>query len=224
MSSTIDHLVPLFDGLNYLLWATQMRSYLKMSGLWAWVGGSSTTRPRRITLHAAAAASEGRGARPAITQAQADMQDLVVNAWDDKDEMITGTLTLWISHQFHHYIKTFASQIWSELEQIYGKPGPSLIFTDFKSVTSFRLSGGNPNQEISKLFTLLEHLKASKVELSTQIQAMILLCTLPPKWDNVAAMILNATSFDNLAFEEVRSAIVSEYEHTSTLLRFVIAP
>ena len=78
------------------------------------------------------------------------------------------------------------------------------------------MTGGNTNQEISKLFTLLERLKASKVELSTQIQAMILLCALPPKWDNVAAMVINATSFDSLTFEKVRSAIVSEYECTST--------
>ena len=95
--------------------------------------------------------------------------------------MITGMLMLRISYQFHHHIKSLATTTWAELEWIYGKPGPSLIFTDFKSVTSFRLTGENPNQEMSKLFTLLERLKASKVELSTQIQAMILLCALPPK-------------------------------------------
>ena len=88
-----------------------MKSYLKMSGLWPWVGGSQTSRPRHVSPQTAVARTEGgRGARPAITQAQADAQDVVVNAWDEKDEMITGMLTLQISHQFHHHIKTLASQ------------------------------------------------------------------------------------------------------------------
>ena len=58
-----------------------MKSYLKMSGLWPWVGGSQTSRPRRVSPQTAVAGTEGgRGARPAITQAQADAQDVVVNA------------------------------------------------------------------------------------------------------------------------------------------------
>ena len=66
-----------------------------MSGLWAWVGGSQTNRPHHITPAAAVAGTNsGKGARPAITQAIADAQDLVVNAWDEKDEMITGMLML----------------------------------------------------------------------------------------------------------------------------------
>ena len=48
------------------------------------------------------------------------------------------------------------------------------------------------------------------------MQAILLVGALPDKWDNVAARVLQSTRFNDLAFEPVHLAIVSEYEQTSS--------
>ena len=211
MSSSIDCLVFLLNGLNYLIWKTQISSFLKINNLWGIVGGTQF-RPRPLAVQTAIAATMSTSGCSAITEADVIVCQVLIDAWDDKDMQAAGCIQLHLAHSLHIHVKASASGTWVELEDVSGKLGALLIFADFKSAVNFQLTGGNLVPEISKFFMLLECLKTNKVKLPAQVQAMLLLGALPNKWDNVAAMVLKRTQFNDFAFEPVCLAIVSEYE------------
>jgi hypothetical protein len=99
------------------------------------------------------------------------------------------------------------------LKCVFGAPTVSALYVDFKQVLATKLSGNNPISEIERLTTLFRRLNNSPLQLSQTLQAMILLAALPPKWDSVAQMFFQRTDLANaLTFENVRKAIVYEYE------------
>ena len=79
--------------------------------------------------------------------------------WIEKDEQALGIIQLQLSHHLHTLIGITSYQTWRSIEDSYGKPGAALIFADFKVLNAFRLSGSNPAPEISKMVTLLEHVR-----------------------------------------------------------------
>ena len=51
MSSSLEKLVPLLEGSNYLIWAGAMRPYLQSQGTWRIVSGNEP-KPRTLTATA----------------------------------------------------------------------------------------------------------------------------------------------------------------------------
>ena len=97
----------------------------------------------------------------------------------EKDEQALGIMQLQLSHNLHSLIGINSYQTWRNLEDQFGTPGAAIIFSNFKSLTAFRLSGENPAPEISKMVTLLERLRVNHCEFNGFVQTMILLNVLP---------------------------------------------
>ena len=83
-----------------------------------------------------------------------------------------------------------AYHTWRNLEEQFGKPGAAMIFAYFRALMAFRLTGGNPAPEISKMITLLERLCANNCEFNGFVQSMILLNVLPQKWDHITSVYI----------------------------------
>jgi hypothetical protein len=65
---------------------------------------------------------------------------------------------------------------------------------------------------------LFGRLNGTTLQLSENLQAMILLATLPPKWDSIVQMFFQHTNLAaTLMFPNVRKAIIYEYEHHGRL-------
>ena len=88
--------------------------------------------------------------------------------------------------------------MWTAMETAFGKPGAGTIFADYHCVIRFQLSGGNPIPELEKFNQLLQQLSTQKVEFLDSIKAMMLISAIPKKWDHIAVMELNGTSFTDL--------------------------
>ena len=78
MSSSLEKLVPLFDGSNYLIWSDSMRAWLRSQGLWQITSGT-----------------EVKPTAPAVTTstAAASVADAVAN-WNNRDDQAFGSLVL----------------------------------------------------------------------------------------------------------------------------------
>ena len=182
MSSQVDCLVPLFNGSDYHSWATSMTTYLCSIRLWGIVAGRETKPDALSSGRAAVAATSSSPAQlaiPAPTQEQVSERQVAIREWIEKDEQAQGIIQLWLSHNLHTLIGITAYQMWRNIEESYGRPGAALIFTDFKSLNTFRLSGSNPAPEISKMVTLLERLCVNHCHFSEFMQTMLLLNALP---------------------------------------------
>ena len=214
MSSQLNHMVPLFDGSNYCTWATDMTAFLCSQCLWGIVSGREV-RPSDLPSGRAAVAatstSPAQLAIPAPSQEVSERQRLQ-REWTEKYEQALGIIQLWLSHNLHSLIEINTYQTWRNLEDHFGTPGAAIIFADFKSLTAFRLSGGNPAPAISKMITLLECLRVNHCKFNGFIQTMILLNVLPQKWDHITLAYIQETKVSDFNLVKLREQIIGEWE------------
>ena len=130
----------------------------------------------------------------------------------DKDDQALGMIQLWLSHGLYSLCAHSSWHTWKNLEDQFGKPGAAMIFTDFKALTAFRLTGGNPALEISKMITLLECLRANHCKFNGFVQAMILLNALPQKWDHIASVYIQEMEVNDFNLVRIREHIIGEWE------------
>ena len=68
---------------------------------------------------------------------------------------------------------------------------------------------------MTNLFTYLEHLWANQVVIPEYIQEMMLLNTIPNKWDHVVAYYVQQQQMvASITFTTIQTAILSEFEHS----------
>ena len=196
--------VPMLDGSNYTGWAQAITAALRSKGVWQIARGHEE-RPDDLPDNASEDAKAER------TKQKAD--------WDNRDDQALGLMQLKMHRTLHHHIDetTTSSILWDTLKDTYGVSGPAKIFADFKRTTTFRISGnGHPAPEIIKLQNLIDQLRLDGVVLDDFLQSMILLSAIPSKWDNVPATILATKKRNELTFNLVRDALVTEYERKNT--------
>src|SRR4051794_9996338 len=196
--------VPLFDGSNYTVWAQGMTAALRAKGVWQ-VARGSEVHPSDLPSSASAAEIAAR------VKEQSE--------WDNRDDQALGLMQLKMAKSLHYHITDtmISFDLWENLKSSYGVSGPARLFADFKRAITFRISGnGHPAPEIIKLQNLIDQLRLEKVELSDFLQAMILLSAIPAKWDSVPATILGTKKREELTFNLVREALVTEYDRKNT--------
>jgi len=143
MLNSLEHLVPILNGTNYLDWAVLMQSYLQLQDLWEVVDGTHRM-PAALTPSASASQTTAYNAAYAV--------------WNTADNKATGAITLRISTSLRHYHSTnqSARTFWSNLKKAFGAASMSAVYADFKQVMNLKLSGGNPVPEIERMATLLQ--------------------------------------------------------------------
>jgi hypothetical protein len=92
-----------------------------------------------------------------------------------------SAITLRLAPQLRHHLEDTARLMWDTLKQQFGERSVSMYYSDFKSIISLKLSGGNPIPEMEHLATLFRHLDDTPIDLPDTLQAMILLAALPTK-------------------------------------------
>ena len=132
-----------------------------------------------ITVDSPLTTTPAQPAIPAPSQEEVNERLRKQREWMEKDEQALGMIQLRLSHTLYSLCGLTSYRTWRNLEDQFGKPGAVMIFADFRALTAFRLTGGNPAPEISKMMTLLEHLHANRVNFNGFIQSMILLNALP---------------------------------------------
>jgi gag-polypeptide of LTR copia-type len=138
-------------------------------------------------------------------------------ALDEADEQAQGVLGLRLSTNLCTHLGATAHASWVALDNAFGQPEISSIYTDLQAALHVKISGGqNLQVEMQRLLTLFERLCANGMAISNPIQGMMLLNALPPKWDNVSMVYLQGQNvLANVTFAAVRDAIMAEFERTS---------
>ena len=164
MSSALDKMVPVFTGFNWQQWHTAMQAYLRAQGQWFVYG---TTQP-------------------------ADEHEL----WDKHNEKALGNITLQVSPLIQTAIShlTMVKEVWDHLKENYGAPSIGNAYAKLSQLllttipTSF-----HPAPAITKMLSHFAYLKDAGFKFPANMQAMVILCKLPPTME-VVAQILSQTS------------------------------
>ena len=196
MSTQLTQLVPIFDGSNYGIWAKAMKAFLMAQGLWGFVDGTIT--------------------------APADPADLA--AWQRSTDMARGNITLRVSPALQEYADSIATltTLWTNLKNRYGAATVPMIYKDFKEAISIRF---NPNQhpgpQFDKLAAAFARLGAvtfgtppdeTHLTIAGQIQALIAMAALPPKWEFLIPIISQNIELTDLALGDVRDPVIAQWE------------
>src|SRR5882672_8058525 len=215
--SSLDKLVPLFDGTNYREWSMLMESYLQMQDCWDVVNGTNAApiapRPTRTQE---GTGTETRVVTVPVPQEEIDAFQEAFTPWRKLNDKALGAITLRLAAHLRHHRVAGARETWQVLATLYGGSLYSATYSDFKQVLGIKLSGNNPIPEIERMATLFGRLTANSFDLPDSVEAMILLAAIPSKWDNVAQLYLQRNDLEtSLTFDKVRVSIQQEFEHTS---------
>ena len=164
MSSALDKMVPVFTGSNWQQWHTTMQAYLRAQGQWFIYG---TACP-----------------------------DEEHDTWDEHNEKVLGKITLCVSPSIQVAIShlTMVKEVWEHLKENYGTPSIGSAYAELSCLLSTTIpTGSHPTPAITKMLSHFAYLKDTGFEFPANMQAMIILCKLPPTME-VVAQILSQTS------------------------------
>ena len=164
MSSALDKMVPVFTGSNWQQWCTTMQAYLRAQGQWFVYG---TTHPNEDH-----------------------------DTWDEHNEKALGNITLWVSPSIQVVIShlTTVKEVWDHLKENYGAPSIGSAYAELSQLLSTTIPMGlHPAPAITKMLSHFAYLKYAGFEFPANVQAMVILCKLPPTME-VVAQILSQTS------------------------------
>ena len=171
ISSALDKMVPIFTGSNWQQWHTAMQAYLWAQGQWFVY---STTQP-----------ADGHD----------DRKD-----WDENTERVLGNITLCLASSIQVAISelTTVKEVWDHLKKNFGTPSIGSAYAELSQLLTTHIpAGSHPAPAIMKLLSHFMYLKDAGFEFPAPVQAMIILCKLPPTME-VVAQILSQTSLDEI--------------------------
>src|ERR1700761_9231293 len=225
MSSQLTQYVPVFDGNGWLLWCSQMHAYLMAQGQGAYI----MTGSHEPTVNAAPAALTPQATAAEINTFN-DANHLIAsqtsarNEWRKTNDMTVGNIMLRLSPALQQTLRSHdnAADLWDALKHMFGKQTLPSVYKDFKEAISVRF---NPNQHPAAQFDKLaaafgclanvtigtgdnEHTLA----LSTELQALIALAALPPKWETLVAVIIQNYDLDDILLRNVCESVCAHYE------------
>ena len=211
MSSALSQFVPVLTGANYPEWVSAMENYLRSQGQWFVIQRS---RPGAAAAAPAAGATEEE--ETAATAAQpAETDDPATTAWDEANGRALGNIRLRLTHPiaYKHRKLATASELWEVLEETYGKPGISAIYSEFKAALELTVpSTAHPATMLDKFQAHFERLSQAKVQIPSFAQAMILLSKLPPSMDNIAQLMNAIDDVKELKVEIIRRQVILHWE------------
>ena len=104
MSSSIDRLVPVLNGTNWLEWSTLMKAYLNMNDLWEIC--SEITMPVEPKQTVATRTIDGQTQRVAVPPSEEAVAEYntAMATWKLLNAKVLGTITLCLAPSLRHHI------------------------------------------------------------------------------------------------------------------------
>ena len=164
MSSALNKMVLVFTRSNWQQWHTAMQAYLRAQGQWFIY---STDRP-----------------------------DEDHDSWDEHNEKVLGNITLRVSPSIQVAIShlSMVKEVWDHLKENYSAPSIGNAYTKLSWLLLTSIPTGlHPAPTITKMLSHFMYLKDAGFEFPANVQAMVILCKLPPTME-VVAQILSQTS------------------------------
>lgn len=112
--------------------------------------------------------------------------------WKDEDEKAKANLYLAVGDAELKQIRncTTAREIWLKLESIFESKGPAKKASLWKRLMSHRLGeGGDVPRHVDKFFDIVDKLSELTVQVSTELQSIMLLHSLPDSFENFRCAI-----------------------------------
>jgi hypothetical protein len=174
-----------FNGQNYQLWKMHMEDYLYQKDLFLPLGG--------------------------VEKKSMAMKD---EEWEILDRKALGTirLSLEVSVAFNISKEKTTKDLMDALDKLYEKPSVSnKVFLMKRLFNMKMLEGGFVADHLNEFNTVTNQLSYLKVDFDDEVRALLILCSLPKRWNGLVIAVSNSVSGSNtLKFDDVVGVILSE--------------
>ena len=147
------------------------------------------------------------------------MKEIVLCCYKRGREKVTAMTHHTISYQFNDIESP--SILWGKLKETYGTPGLNRAFIEFKCAMGTVIpNGSDPGPALDKILTHFTCLREMKFEISTRIQAMIILSKCPPSMNPIVQLLTSVTNEaltddKKIDLQHVLTSIRGSWETTS---------
>jgi hypothetical protein len=134
--------------------------------------------------------------------------------WEILDRKALGTirLSLAASVAFNISKEKTTKGLMDALDKLYEKPSASNKVFLMKRLFNMKMSkGGSVADHLNDFNTVTNHLSSVKVDFDDEVRALLILCSLPKRWNGLVMVVSNSVSGSNtLKFYDVVGVILSE--------------
>jgi hypothetical protein len=134
--------------------------------------------------------------------------------WEILDRNALGTiqLSLAASLAFNISKENTTKGLMDALEKLYEKPSASNNVFLMKRLFNMKMSeGGSVVDHLNEFNTVTNQLSSVKVDFDDEVRALLILCSLPERWNGLVMAVSNSISGSNtLKFDDVVGVILSE--------------
>ena len=237
MSSQLTSLTTVFTGQDWNNWSKAMHAFLMTQGFSGYVSGNlylpvKPTEPEEPKPLKLSPSDEEKyewfvtyykGEKAAYKQ---DLPTFLERkaAWVKANDMALGTITLCLSPAIQQCLppNQTAEELWDWLVSQYGTPTIPTLYRDLKEVISIHFDlSKHPGPQIDRMVVVFncisQIITAGSImvdlTINSVMQGMIVMATIPPKWENLVSIICTNTDIVELDIEIVQDTIITQYEN-----------
>lgn len=172
------------NGRNWMIWKAKMTDLLYCKDLYAPVEGESS-KPETMTAE----------------------------DWKKLDRKTIGTIRQWVDDTVFHHVsnETSANSLWKKLEDLYErKTAGNKAFLIRKLVNLKFKEGDSISEHLNEIQSIVNQLAAMKMVLDDELQALLLLSSLPDSWETLVVSLSNSAPDGVVSMNQVTSSLLNE--------------
>jgi hypothetical protein len=133
--------------------------------------------------------------------------------WRVLNRKAVGMIRLYINHNIFHHVAndTNAYEMWQKLESMYERKTTMNKASVIKRLAKLEYRDGSSVIEHLNVFQChINQLPAMKINLEDEVQALLLLSSMPDSWNMLVVSVSNSTPDGKLRLEMVKNSMLNE--------------
>ena len=178
------------NGSNWVTWKTKMADLLSCKDLYGGVEGEKN-KPLGMT---------GDG-------------------WTNINRKTVGFIRQWIDDSVFHHVstETSAQALWKKLESLYDRKSATNKAFLFKKLVNLKYRENSPIAEhLNEMNNLINQLASMKIAFDDELQALMLLSSLPESWETLVVTVSNSAPEGVVSMSQVTSSLLNEKKKEDT--------
>ncbi|KAM1487717.1 hypothetical protein ACFX2I_001756 [Malus domestica] len=139
--------------------------------------------------------------------------------WKKMNRKAIGTIRQWVDDSVFHHVsnETNAREFWMKLESLFEKKTPAKKAFLIKELINVKYKDGlSVAEHLNNFQNIINQLATMKMTIEDELQALLLLGSLPDSWETFVVSISNSASNGVLTLDNVKNSMLNEETRRKT--------
>ncbi|KAM2780700.1 hypothetical protein COP1_015809 [Malus domestica] len=133
--------------------------------------------------------------------------------WKKMNRKAIGTIRQWVDDSAFHHVsnETNASKFWTNLESLFEKKTPAKKAFLIKELIHVKYKDGlSVAEHLNNFQNIINQLATMKMTIEDELQALLLLGSLPDSWETFVVSVSNSAPTGVLTLDNVKNSLLNE--------------